>query len=106
MPAGGNLLGCISTPTLPDDSTPPPAPEAPAPVTQTFASTGGSITVTLANGVLSLDGVSAASGYNPEVHDNDGDRVEVRFFDAQGKEWRIRIEVAGSAMTQEITFHG
>jgi hypothetical protein len=32
--------------------------------------------------------------------------VEVRFFDAQGKEWRIRVEVAGGAMTPEITFHG
>jgi len=50
--------------------------------------------------------VSPASGFTPQVHDGGGERVEVRFFDAQGKEWRIRIEVAGGTFTQEITFHG
>lgn len=87
-----------------DSSTPAPTP-APA-VTQTFSSTGGSIDVTLENGALTLDSVSPAAGFTPEVHDAGGERVEVRFFDAQGKEWRIRIEVAGSSFTQEITFHG
>jgi len=88
-----------------DDSvTPAPIP-APA-VTQTFSSTGGSIDVTLENGALTLDSVSPASGFTPQVHDGGGERVEVRFFDAQGKEWRIRIEVAGGTFTQEITFHG
>jgi hypothetical protein len=104
-----------TTPTTPDDSTPPPATDdttpppasdAPAAVSQTFTSAGGSIEVTLANGSLTLDDVTPAAGYTTDVHDGGGERVEVRFFDAQGKEWRIRIEVAGSAMTQEITFHG
>ena len=113
-----------STPTsttLPgsdDDATPPsttmpeagddsPAVPAPAePVTQTFTSTGGSIEVTLAGGALSLGPVTPAAGFTVEVHDAGADRVEVRFFDAQGKEWRIRVEIAGGAMTPEITFHG
>ncbi len=111
-----------TTPTLPgsdDDSHVPPsttvpgsdddspaAPVAAEPVTQTFTSTGGSIEVTLAGGALSLGPVTPAAGYTVEVHDAEAGRVEVRFFDAQGKEWRIRVEVAGGAMTQEITFHG
>jgi hypothetical protein len=88
-----------------DDSSTPAPTLAPA-VTQTFSSTGGSIDVTLGNGALTLNGVSPAAGYTPQVHDGGGERVEVRFFDAQGKEWRIRIEIAGGSMTQEITFHG
>ena len=93
------------TTTLPP-VTVPPAPEAPAAVTQTVPSTGGSITVTLDNGALHLDDVSPATGFTVEVHDNTTSRIEVRFFDADGKEWRIRVEVAGGAMTQEITIHG
>jgi hypothetical protein len=87
-----------------DGATPAPTP-SPA-VTQTFSSTGGSIDVTLEHGALTLDRVSPAAGFTPEVHDGGGERVEVRFFDAQGKEWRIRIETAGGTFTQEITFHG
>ncbi len=91
-----------TTPTVPDDSTPPPA----APTPQTFSSAGGSISVTFADGALTLNRVSPADGFTSQVHDDDADRVEVRFFDAQGKEWRIRVEVEGGALTQEITFHG
>jgi hypothetical protein len=75
-------------------------------VTQTFTSVGGSVEVTLTNGVLSLGPVRPAAGWTPEVHDAEGDRVEIRFFDTDGKEWRIRVEVASGAMTQETTFHG
>jgi hypothetical protein len=98
-----------TTPTLPDDDDDDdgaPAPAPAAPVTQTFTSVGGSVEVTLAGGALSLGPVAPATGYVAEIHDADSGRVEVRFFDADGKEWRIRVEVASGAMTQEITFHG
>ena len=94
------------TESEPGDASGTPAP-IPAPaVTQTFSSTGGSIDVTLDNGALTLDRVTPAAGFTSEVHDGGGERVEVRFFDTQGKEWRIRIEVADGTFTQEITFHG
>jgi hypothetical protein len=103
-----------STPTGPttpenepgDDNPSEPVPAPAEPVTQTFVSDGGSIDVTLADGSLALGAVTPAAGYTVEVHDGGGSRVEVRFFDADGKEWRIRVEVSGGAMTQEITFHG
>jgi len=83
----------------------PPVSTVPtAQVTQTFTSAGGSITVTLAHGVVSLDATSPAPGFSVEVHDVGPDRVEVRFTNA-GIEWRIRVEPAGASMSVEITQH-
>jgi hypothetical protein len=83
-----------------------PAP-APAPaVEQAFSSAGGSITVTVANGAVSLASSSPAPGFTAEVHDNGPSRVEVRFFSSGGQEWRIRIELRGGGLTSEITEHG
>ena len=72
---------------------------------QSFSSVGGSITVTVADGALSLASSSPAAGFTAEVHDNGPTRVEVRFSDGQ-TEWRIRIELGGGGLTSEITQHG
>ncbi len=102
----------VTTPSVPD-ATPPTAPEA-APATttpaataidQAYTSEGGSITVTLVNGQVSLTGSSPAPGFTEEVHDNGPSRVEVRFNNGQ-TEWRIRVDVVNGALGQpEITQH-
>lgn len=71
---------------------------------QSFSSVGGSITVTVTDGVLSLASSSPATGFISEVHDNEPSRVEVRFSDGQ-TEWRIRIELGSGGVTSEITQH-
>jgi hypothetical protein len=83
-----------------------PAP-TPAPAfDQAFSSAGGSITVTVANGAVSLASSSPAAGFGAEVHDNGPSRVEVRFFSSGGQEWRIRVELGNGGLTSEITQHG
>jgi hypothetical protein len=115
----------VTTPTVPTSPTTPttPGPEIEHPVpepgddksddavitpapsgTQSFSSAGGSITVTVTNGMLSLTASSPAAGFTADVHDNGPSRVEVRFSDGQ-TEWRIRIELDGGALTSEITHH-
>jgi hypothetical protein len=75
------------------------------PVSQSFSSFGGSITVSVTDGALSLTSSSPSAGFSAEVHDNGPTRVEVRFFDGQ-TEWRIRIELGSGGLTSEITQHG
>jgi hypothetical protein len=92
-----------------DDDPAPGAVPAPTPAPafdQAFSSAGGSITVTVANGAVSLASSSPAAGFDAEVHDNGPSRVEVRFFSSGGQEWRIRVELAGGGLTSEITQHG
>ena len=89
------------------DSSGPGRDPVPAPaIDQSFSSVGGSITVTVANGAVSLASSSPAPGFAAEVHDNGPDRVEVRFFSGGGQEWRIRVELHGGGLTSEITQHG
>ncbi len=96
-----------TVPTTPGAGTVPAPAPTPAPaVEQAFASAGGSITVTVANGAVSLASSSPAAGFRAEVHDNGPSRVEVRFFASSGQEWRIRIELRGGGLTSEITEHG
>jgi hypothetical protein len=103
----------VTTPSVPD-ATPPTEPEV-APATTTpsassieqasYTSDGGSITVELVNGQVSLTGSSPAPGFTDEVHDNGPTRVEVRFNNGQ-VEWRIRVDVVNGALGQpEITKH-
>jgi len=105
-----------TTPTTPEQEIEHAVPElgddngndgAAAPVPsgiQSFSSVGGSITVTVTDGVLSLASSSPATGFISEVHDNEPSRVEVRFSDGQ-TEWRIRIELGSGGVTSEITQH-
>jgi hypothetical protein len=72
---------------------------------QTFTSVGGSITVVISSGSISLGTASPAAGFSSEVHDNGPTRVEVRFSSGD-TEWRIRVEVGPGGLTSEITDHG
>lgn len=107
------------TPTLPQTTgaggaAPAPAPTADAgtsptvaaPVTKTYASAGGSVTVRVANGALSIVSTAPASGYTEERHDTGPVRVEVRFKNGQsGTEWRIKVELSNGEPQEEITKH-
>jgi hypothetical protein len=74
------------------------------PATQTFRSVGGSVTVKLENGALSIVSTQAAAGYSEERHDTGPDRVEVRFTNDTG-EWRVRVDLVNGAMVPEISQH-
>ncbi len=79
------------------------ATTVPAPQSQTFSSSGGSITVSLANGALSLTGTSPAAGATAQVNKNEASRVEVEFFDADHQRIsRIRVDLVDSAMVPTI----
>jgi hypothetical protein len=82
-----------STPT----STPPAAPS-----TKTYSSIGGRITVTFADGALTLDASTATAGWQTDVHNQDPDDVEVRFSNGN-RESRIRIRVQNGVVQKEIT---
>ena len=75
-----------------------------ATTTQSFSSDGGTITVKLENGALSILSSQAAAGYSKELHDTGPDRVEVRFTNDKG-EWRIRVDLVNGAMVPEISQH-
>ena len=92
--------GPTTSVTTPPASTNPPATDPPAPVTQTFTSGGGSITVRLQNGSLSLVGNPApAAGYSYDVSKNGGTRVEVR-FDNGTDTIDIRVDLVNGEMVQ------
>jgi hypothetical protein len=100
----------VTIPSVPD-ATPPtePDPATTAPSTSIFqawyTSDGGSITVDLVDGRVSLTSSSPAAGFTDEVHDNGPSRVEVRFSNGQ-TEWRIRVDVVNGQLVPEITQHG
>jgi hypothetical protein len=96
-----------TSPTAPDATIPSEAPltGAPQPVERSYSSSGGSVTVRLADGQVSLVSSSAAPGYAAEVHDNGPTRVEVRFSDGR-TEWRVRVDVVDGQLVPEITQHG
>ena len=79
-------------PTSPPPTTPTTtAAPAPDPVTQTYSSAGGSITVRWDGVALSLLDVTPAAGFDSEVEDDRPDRIRVRF---QGDgDFRIEIRV-------------
>ena len=59
---------------------------------RTYHSPGGSITVRVARGSVTLLHVDAASGYTSETHDSGPDRVDVRFTRG-GQTYRIVLQV-------------
>ena len=75
-----------------------------APSTKTYPSAGGSVTVKLENGALSIVSTNVASGYTEERHDTGPDRVEVRFT-SDKTEWRIRVDLVNGEMVEETTQH-
>ena len=90
----------VSTP-FSSPATTTPATNPPAPITETFSGIGGSITVRLQNGSLTLVSYNAASGFTADVQKSSGDRVEVR-FESEGQRTDIRVDIAGGSMSPRI----
>ncbi len=106
-------------PAVPEPSvTPPPEPPtstiatpptaAPtvattaAPTTRTYDSVGGSITVRLAGGVISLAGDPVpAPGFSVRIDDNGPDRVRVR-FELGDQRSEIRVDLEDGELIPEI----
>ena len=80
-------------------STAPPATSAP--VTQSFDGVGGSVTVRLQDGTLTLLGYQAADGFGAEVKQSSGDRVEVRFESANHRT-DARVDLSNGSMVQNF----
>src|SRR5262249_47104140 len=93
-----------------DQVAPPPGAPAAAPPAEatpaehTYDSSGGSITVRLEKGALTLVSTQPARGFGEDRRDTGPARVEVRFRDA-GTEWRIRVEAVDGRAVPEITRH-
>jgi hypothetical protein len=97
---GNTTPGSTNPPATNPPATDPPSTNPPAPVTQTFSNAGGSITVRLQNGSLSLVGSpTPASGYTYEIRKNGGTRVEVR-FDNGTDTVDIRVDLVNGQMQQ------
>ncbi len=88
----------VTTTTQPGATTTAPA----APITTQYASIGGTITVKLHNGALSLVSSTPSAGFAIDSVTNRADRVEVRFR-SDDHDSRIRIDLVGGAMVPEIT---
>jgi len=69
-----------------------------------FDSPGGAVTVRFADNVLALVHVAPATGYRVEIHDQQPDRIEVRFTNDSG-EWRVDVQVDHGRLTHSVTRH-
>jgi hypothetical protein len=82
-----------STPTTTSSSTSSTvATQGPAPFTRTYASSGGSITVSWDGSALSLDAVNPAEGHTAETEDDSSTRVRVRFRGSTDSRIEVRFE--------------
>jgi len=86
-------------PTSPTTPTPtePPATAAPPSNTTTVSGEGGSITVKLLNGGLTLVATHPANGFTAEIIQSSGNRVEVRFSSATHRT-KLRVDLKNGAM--------
>ena len=82
----------VAPPTSPPPTTPTTTVAPPEPVTQTYSSAGGSITVGWDGVALSGLDVTPAAGFDHEVEDERPDRIRVR-FQGPGGDFRIEIRV-------------
>lgn len=73
----------------------------PAPVTQTYNGVGGSVTVRMQNGTLTLLSSSPAGGFTADVRQTSGGRVEVR-FESGTHRTEIRVDLVGNSMVPDI----
>lgn len=74
---------------------------AAAPQTATYTSIGGSVTVRLQNGALSLVSATPAAGFTIDSSTSRADRVEVRFRN-DDHDSRIRIDLVAGLMVDQI----
>lgn len=99
-----------TTATVPDATPPTESPSVTTAPAETsifqawYPSDGGSITVDLIDGRVSLTSSSPAAGFTDEVRDNGPTRVEVRFSN-RATEWRIRVDVVNGELVPEVTQH-
>ncbi len=88
------------TTTTTDHATTTTTGPAATPVTRTYESVGGSITVRLADGRIALVGEAApAAGFTAHVYDNGPDRVRVR-FESDTDEAEIRVDLIDGRMVR------
>lgn len=90
----------VSTPSS-SPATTTPATNPPAPITNTYSGVGGSITVRLQNGSLTLVSYNAAAGFTADVQKSSGSRVEVR-FESNDQRTDIRVDIVGNGMSPRI----
>ena len=92
----------ITSPTTsPTTSSPPTTAAAAVPSTQTIGGEGGTITVTFANGSLTLDAAAPAAGYTTDRRSTDGSAVEVAFASA-ANETRIRVRIVDGRISPTV----
>ena len=65
----------------------------PDPFTETYASAGGSITVTWNGSKFAIDSIDAAAGYTAEIKDQRWDRVRVE-FESGSNDSRIEVRIS------------
>ena len=91
-----------TTPTTsPTTSSAPTTAAAAVPSTQTIGGEGGTITVTFANGSLTLDAAAPAAGYTTDRRSTDGSAVEVAFASA-ANETRIRVRIVDGRISPTV----
>ena len=95
--SGSNSSG----PSTSNDGTTNPGSVPTGPIEQQFNSIGGSITVRMANGALTLVTSNPAGGFTIESSDSTTTRVEVRFTNGD-HESRIRVDLVAGAMQPRI----
>ncbi len=84
--------------TTVDDTT--PARTSPAPFSETYASAGGSISVSWSGTAFSLDSISPAGGFVAEIEDNAWDRIRVDF--EGDDDFRIEVRLNDGAIRVRI----
>lgn len=84
-----------------DPPSPPPTTTGAPTVTNVYTGEGGSITVRLQNGSLTLVSYSATAGFSVDVQHSGGDRVEVR-FESSSRQTQIRVDLQDGVMDPSI----
>ena len=91
-PPGTTVVTPPTTPAPTPTTTATTSPPGQPPFTETYSSTGGSITVHWDGTALSLQSTAPAAGFGAEIEDNRPDRIRVRFR-GSGGDFRIELRV-------------
>ena len=101
VPGGGGPAPSTPTTTGTAPTTTPTTPGPGSAETETQENEGGSVTVRLDNGVLSLVAATPKTGFAIEEQEERADRVRVRFRNDEGEEHRIEFAVDGGQIVVE-----